>query len=72
MAAKDKTDPVSHWAISSEKGSGYWNAVVAIAGKKCTNVFGDTAVERLVEAGCKISCGAKSIDIETEVVDVTV
>lgn len=32
-AAKDKTDPVSRWAISVQERRGYWKAVVAIAAK---------------------------------------
>ena len=30
-AAKNKTDPVSRWAIGVEERMGYWKAVVAIA-----------------------------------------
>ena len=32
-AAKNKTDPVSRWAISVQERRGYWKAVVAIAAK---------------------------------------
>ena len=32
-AAKNKTDPVSRWAISVQQRRGYWKAVVAIAAK---------------------------------------
>jgi transposase len=32
-AAKNKTDPVSCWAISVQERRGYWKAVVAIAAK---------------------------------------
>ena len=32
-AAKNKTDPISRWAISVQERRGYWNAVVAIAAK---------------------------------------
>jgi transposase len=33
VAAKNRTDPVSRWAISLAKRRGYWRAVVAIAAK---------------------------------------
>jgi transposase len=32
--AKNKTDPVSRWALSVQERRGYWKAVVAIAAKK--------------------------------------
>lgn len=32
-AAKNKTDPVSRWAIAVQERRGYWKAVVAIAAK---------------------------------------
>jgi transposase len=32
-AAKNKTDPISRWAISVQERRGYWKAVVAIAAK---------------------------------------
>ena len=32
-AAKNKTDPVSRWAIQVQARRGYWKAVVAIAAK---------------------------------------
>jgi transposase len=32
-AAKNKTDPISVWALELEKRRGYWKAVVAIAAK---------------------------------------
>jgi transposase len=31
--AKNKTDPISRWAISVQERRGYWKAVVAIAAK---------------------------------------
>jgi transposase len=33
VAARNKTDPVSQWAISLAERRGYWRAIVAIAAK---------------------------------------
>lgn len=33
QSAKDKTDPVSRWAVQLAARVGYWKAIVAIAAK---------------------------------------
>ena len=33
QTAKDKTDPVSRWAVQLQQRVGYWKAIVAIAAK---------------------------------------